>query len=212
MASETKAVVVQTLLPYAIGGVFLLAGLWYLGKKFGAGTPDPGGGRPSTGIVDGLLNHTLEIGKSPMTYTDALSQTVMHPVNTIESIFGFNPTEVDSAASIGASVMTGEQSIAQAASTEVGKQFLSRGSAYSFLYNCPRQADPLEGDVAQYIDQNVANVSDITVTLPTTSTLIVSFTYVGDGSDKVATLSAVVMHAMADNDSNLANATFLQVV
>jgi hypothetical protein len=68
-----------------IGAVY---GFKYLKDNFGAGTPDPGGGAPSTGIIDGLLNATAEVGRSSLNYTGALQESVMSPKETIDSIVG----------------------------------------------------------------------------------------------------------------------------
>lgn len=80
---------------YGAGAIAVLIALVFaykkLGASFGAGTPDPGGGAASTGIVDGILNHTLEIGpQSSMNYTDAAAQTALHPLDVMKSILGFN--------------------------------------------------------------------------------------------------------------------------
>ena len=84
------------LAPVIVWGVIIFGGVWtlyYFGSKafaqFGAGAPDPGGARSSTGVLDGVLNQTLEIGKSPVTYTDAATETVLHPYDTMKSILGF---------------------------------------------------------------------------------------------------------------------------
>jgi hypothetical protein len=73
-------------------GIAALAGLYYAGtkffKQFGPGAIDPGGGAPSTGVLDGILNQTAEIGKSSLNYTGALQQTVTDPIGVVESILG----------------------------------------------------------------------------------------------------------------------------
>lgn len=88
------------LAPVIVWGVLILGGAWtlyYFGSKafqqFGAGAPDPGGGEKSTGVIDGVLNQTLEIGKSPENYTAATTETVLHPYDTIKSILGFSQTQ-----------------------------------------------------------------------------------------------------------------------
>lgn len=77
-------------LPYVIGGVIVLVGGYYLITKlysqFGAGAPDPGGGAASTGVIDGILNQTAEIGSSSLNYTGALQETVTNPIETAQSI------------------------------------------------------------------------------------------------------------------------------
>jgi len=77
---------------YVAIGVAAIAGLYYAGvkifKQFGAGATDPGGGAPSTGVLDGILNQTAEIGNSSLNYTGALQQTVIHPIDTLASILG----------------------------------------------------------------------------------------------------------------------------
>lgn len=84
----------SALLPYIIGGAALLFGgvyLYnYLQTNFGAGTPDPGGGAPSTGIVSGVANATLEIGKSSLSYSDAATQTGGSTLTTLDTIAGGN--------------------------------------------------------------------------------------------------------------------------
>jgi len=97
--SESKAAAAATLakwtpvIPYLAVAVGVLLVLYFVYKKFGPGATDPGGGRASTGVLDGILNQTLEIGKSSETYTDASLQTALHPVTTLESIVGYYPTE-----------------------------------------------------------------------------------------------------------------------
>lgn len=80
-------------IPYIIGGVALIFGgvyLYnYLQTNFGAGTPDPGGGAPSTGILSGLVN-TLEVGKSSLSQSDATAQLAANPLQSIDSIAGGN--------------------------------------------------------------------------------------------------------------------------
>jgi len=50
-----------------------------------------GPNNPQTpGLLGNALNNTLSIGSSSLSYTDALSQTVLNPIETIESILGFN--------------------------------------------------------------------------------------------------------------------------
>lgn len=71
----------------AIGAILFVI---YLFHKFGAGAADPGGGAASTGVLDGILNQTLEIGRSPENYTAAAQQTVIHPVDTLASILGIS--------------------------------------------------------------------------------------------------------------------------
>jgi hypothetical protein len=80
------------LIVYALGGIALVAGIYYVATRlfsqFGAGAADPGGGAASTGVLDGILNQTAEIGRSPLNYTGALQETLLHPVDTIGSITG----------------------------------------------------------------------------------------------------------------------------
>jgi len=84
------------LAPVLVYGVLIFGGVWtlyYFGSKafaqFGAGAADPGGGTASTGVIDGVLNQTLEVGKSPENYTAAATETVLHPYDTMMSILGF---------------------------------------------------------------------------------------------------------------------------
>lgn len=88
------ATLITGALPYIIGGAALIFGGFYvytyLQSNFGAGTPDPGGGAPATGILSGVANATLEIGKSSESYSDAAVQTVSNPLQTIDTIAGGN--------------------------------------------------------------------------------------------------------------------------
>jgi hypothetical protein len=77
---------------YVAVAIAAVAGLYLAGvklfKQFGAGAIDPGGGAPSTGVLDGILNQTAEIGKSSLNYTSALQETVTDPLGVLSSILG----------------------------------------------------------------------------------------------------------------------------
>lgn len=87
--------------------------------------------------------------------------------------------------------------------------FLKRGTLYLFRYNSPRQSDPLPGDVEAAVSSwEGSSVSQITVTLPSSSELDVSFMYNGDGTDTVSSQSSEIMNAIADSDPSLAMISF----
>lgn len=181
---QKEAILVE-FAPYAIGGVALIALFIYFEQKFGAGTPDPGGGAPSTGILSGILNATAEIGKSPISYTDAAQQTVMHPIDVTKSILGMDTSPTPAAG------------------------YLVRGRKYTFRFNCPRQSDPIPDNVAAYIQSwTGSSISQIAVTLPNSSELDVQFLYTGDGTDTIISQAAEIMNAIADSDSTLSDTTF----
>jgi hypothetical protein len=75
----------------------LAAGAYYLfrsGGPLGAGAPDPGGGAPASSALSAVLNQ-LEIGPSSLSYSDALQQTLGSPIQTLESILGWNSESSD---------------------------------------------------------------------------------------------------------------------
>lgn len=87
--------------------------------------------------------------------------------------------------------------------------FLKRGGLYLFRYNSQRQSDPLPSDVEAAIGAwEGSSVSQITVTLPSSSELDVSFVYNGDGTDTVSSQSSEIMNAIADSDSSLAMTSY----
>lgn len=52
----------------------------------GAGTPDPGGGAPATGVLSALENQTLEIGSSSESFSDAQSEVFSDPIGSLKTI------------------------------------------------------------------------------------------------------------------------------
>ena len=190
MEGAIKQAAIVEVAPYLIGGGILIALFLYLKSNFGAGTPDPGGGAPSTGILDGLLNNTLEIGSSSQNYTAAAQSTVTSPFQTAKSILGLSTTQTQAPVTAPA--------------------FLTRGQRYVVIFSCPRQSDPLLGDVEDAINQwEGATLSGVSVSLPDSATLAVSFTYAGDGTDTMYSQSAELANAVADSDSTLGNIAFL---
>jgi hypothetical protein len=75
-----------------VGGYYLITKLF---SQFGAGAADPGGGAKSTGVIDGILNQTAEIGKSSLNYTEALTKTVTDFPSTVNSILDTNALSQD---------------------------------------------------------------------------------------------------------------------
>jgi hypothetical protein len=77
---------------FIIGGLAAIGyGIYWLvtSGPLAPGTPDPGGGAPSTGVLSSAINN-LEVGDSSLSFTDALQQFVGAPLTTLGTIFGFN--------------------------------------------------------------------------------------------------------------------------
>jgi hypothetical protein len=70
----------------AIGVAAYLAYQWIQNNSANNEISGQGGG----GVLGNVINNTLEIGQSSQSYTSAFSQTILHPIDTLGSIFGLN--------------------------------------------------------------------------------------------------------------------------
>lgn len=93
----------KTIFYAKVTGITLAAGVLLYGVyKVGSGIADVAGkltadtsaskadeqGNYSDGLVEKAINNSATIGKSSLSYTDAFSQSLLHPWDTAKSILG----------------------------------------------------------------------------------------------------------------------------
>jgi hypothetical protein len=90
-AKVTGAAVGVLLLLYLVYKIF--SGIAEVAGKLTADTPasvPDSQGNYSGGLVEKAINNSATIGKSSLSYTDAFTQSVLHPWESAKSILGLN--------------------------------------------------------------------------------------------------------------------------